>query len=97
MPHASHCTMEPSKTFEVDSVVDLQVPVDDDVSVEVEMVGKQHAPGSMAGSGVGPMHGAEAMHPGVASAWCRGCSRVMRLAPMSVTSMSLGWPGCRVL
>jgi len=64
--------MEPSENLEVDSVIDLQLPVNVDVSVEAETVGEQHAPGSVAGSGVEPLRRAETSHPGVAGAGRRG-------------------------
>ena len=49
----TNCRMEPFKDLEVDSVVNLELPVNVDVSIEVEMVGEQHALGSVAGSVVG--------------------------------------------
>jgi len=80
--------MEPFEDLEVDSVVDLQLPVDVDVSIGIEMVGEQRALGSVAGSGVEPLHGAAARDPGVAGAYCAGgCPRVMQLALTSVTSI----------
>jgi len=62
-PRASYYRMEPSKNLEVDSVIDLPLPV-------AETVDEWHVLGSVARSGVGLLRGAEARGPGVAGAWC---------------------------
>jgi len=85
--------MEPYENLEVDSAVDLQLPVDVDMSVGVDTVGEQHALGFVAGYGVGPLCGAEVGTQVWPAQGAGRCPRVTRLVPASATSMSLGTAG----
>jgi len=72
--------METAENLKINSVVNLQLPVDVDVSVSADTVGEQLAPRFVARSGVGPLHGAEARDPGVAGTWHWGLPHVSGMA-----------------
>ena len=64
----------PFENVKINSVAE-QVLVDADMSYAAEAEVEQQVPEPMTGTGMEP-HGAQAMDPGVASAWHWGCPKV---------------------